>query len=417
MRRLKQHPMFPVFLVVFLGFVGFSLPFPIFAPLFLDSEKYHILPNSYSIEWRTLILGLSLATYPLGQFLGLPLLGQLSDHYGRKKILIVSLLGTLLSYILSALAILWGSLWLLLVSRFICGYTEGNFSIAQSIAADISHGNQRTKNFSIINIAVSLGFVFGPILGGKLSDPHILSWFNFTVPFWFAAFLSIFTIVVIVFQLPETHSQKKDRPKKKIHPFIGLSILHRNFSRLGMRTLYTISFLFFFGLFFFYQFYPTFLVRRYQYNASQIADVAAYIGVFLAATQIGIVHPLAKRMRPRTGVIIGALCLAPVLIILSFNKTLTGILITLPFATAFMSLSTTNLQTLVSHSAPQNIQGEVLGVNTSVQILGEFITCIIGGLMAGTALVGLPLVFGGLMVFVAALVAVAFTSRAQTPEH
>lgn len=410
MRRLKQHPMFPIFMVVFFGYVGFSLAFPIFSPMFLDST-HPFLPTDFPLEYRTLLLGCTLAVYPIGQFLGLPLLGELSDHYGRKSVLSVTLCITCLSYVASALAIIWHSFWMLLISRFICGYAEGNFSIAQSTAADISEGHQRVKNFGVINMAAGLGFVIGPIIGGKLADPHLISWFGDEVPFWFSAILAIVTLLVIYWQLPETKPKSKRDPNHKIHPLSGLTILHRNFSRSGMRGLYMINFLFYFGLFFFYQYFPALLVDRFKFTPSGIADISAYIAVIIAFGQLCIVRPLAKHVQPRKIAILSSFLLAPCLVALTVDHLMFILVFSLPLAGIFMSLATTNLQSVVSHSVSENDQGEVMGVNYSMQILGEVITSLIGGFLAGVFAFSLPLVIGGVVVFLAAFALWMFTTK------
>lgn len=410
MRRIKQHPMFPVFLVVFFGYVGFSLAFPIFSPMFLD-PTHHFLPQHYPIELRTLFLGITLAAYPLGQFLGLPLLGELSDHYGRKSILSITLCVTFLAYIASAIAIMLHSFWLLLISRFICGYAEGNFSIAQSTAADISQGAQRVKNFGVINMAAGLGFVVGPIIGGKLADPELVFWFNDAVPFWFSALLALITLGVLLWQLPETKPKSMRDPNHKVHMFSGLVILHRNFAQSERRGLYLINFLFYFGLFFFYQYFPALLVKRFKFSPSDIADISAYVAVILVLSQLFIVRPLAKRMKTRNAALLGAFLLAPCLIGLTIKSLKWMVILPLPLACIFMSLATTNLQSVVSHSAEENLQGEVMGVNYAMQILGEIITSVIGGFLAGFFIISMPLVLGGVIVFIAAISLWLFTEK------
>ncbi len=413
MHRIKKHPMFPVFVVVFFGYVGFSLAFPVFSPMFLNPAS-PFLPLSTSLKYRTLLLGFTLAAYPAGQIFGLPLLGKLSDTYGRKKILTLSLSVSFLTYITSALGIRMHSFWLLLLSRFVCGYAEGNFSIAQSTAADISSGHQRVKNFGIINMAASLGFVIGPVLGGQLADPDIVSWFSPQLPFWFSALLALFTIVIVFYHLPETKPAPNPFRDKKLHPFSGIRILYDNFSKSKTRGYYFINFLFYFGLFFFYQFYPVLLVTDYAFDSSEIADMAAYVAVILAAAQLLIVRPLAKRFSTRQSAVLGAFLLGPTLIALTVPYFYFVLFFVLPAACIAMAIATTNLQSLVSHSVSEELQGEVMGVNYSMQIFGEILTCLIGGFLAGFFIVSLPLIVGGSIVLLSAFGLQRFTSEKRS---
>ena len=411
MNRIKQHPMLPIFLVVFFGYVGFSLAFPIFSPMFLE-KSHSFFPMDLSVKVRTTLLGFVLAAYPFGQFLGLPLLGQLSDCYGRKSVLSISLWVSLIAYIGSAYAIMIHSFWLLLISRFICGYAEGNFSIAQATVADLSSGHDRVKKFGILNMAASLGFVFGPIIGGKLADPNWVSWFGDDTPFWLAAILILCTWILVMWQLPETKpKEERSKPKDSIHPLTGLMIVHKSFSKVGHRDLYLINFMFYFGLFFFYQYFPVLLVKRYAFTPSGIADVSAYVAVIIALAQLLIVHPLAKRIHPRRAAIIGAFILAPALVCLTLPNFDLSTYIFLPIACIAMALTTTNWQSLVSHSVPEDLQGEVLGVNYSMQILGEIITSALGGFLAGYFIVSMPLIVGGVVVFLSAMAIWIFTKE------
>lgn len=387
----QRHPIFPLLLVIFLGFIGFSLPFPIFSPLFLDPSHQMGLSSD---AMRTMFLGLTLGAYPLGQFVGSPLLGQLSDHHGRKRILLYSLVGTTLSYVLSAYSTHHRFLWLLILSRFLCGITEGNFVIAQAIVTDISQGVQRVRNFGFINIAGSLGFVIGPILGGKLADPTIVKWFDYATPFWFAALFSLLTVFLTLWQLPETHLPQQH--KEKLHPLIGLHKILRGFGDAKLRGLYIVNFVLYLGIFLFYQFYPANLVAYFNMTPSKIADVSAYLGISIALAQLLIVHPLAKILSPKLGTLIGMAGMAPLIVLLAYGHSYFDLYLYLPLASCFMALATTNLQSVVSHSVTRQEQGKVLGTSYAVRIMGEVLTALLGGWFAGMVL-NLPLLIGGVL--------------------
>jgi len=187
---MKKSNLLILFLIVFLDLVGVGILIPVLAPLMLDTGS-QIVPAGWSEATRNLALGILIAVYPLAQFFGAPILGTLSDRYGRKKLLGFSLFGTLIGYILFAVGILTNHLWLLFLSRTLDGFTGGNLSIANSSIADMNAGQKSAKNFGLIGMAFGFGFIVGPFLGGILSDPHLVSWFNHATPFWFAAILSL----------------------------------------------------------------------------------------------------------------------------------------------------------------------------------------------------------------------------------
>ncbi|MCC5831635.1 MAG: MFS transporter [Chlamydiales bacterium] len=168
--------------IVFLGFIGISMPYLIFPPLFLNSS-YAFLPKTCTEASRALFLGITLAAYPLGQFMGSAILGSLSDEYGRKKILITSLLIASISNLFSAISIANQQVVLLIASRLIAGLMEGNITIARAMASDIKSISKH-KSFGKINASASIAFLLGPLLGGVLSERA-----GFSTPFFLIGIL------------------------------------------------------------------------------------------------------------------------------------------------------------------------------------------------------------------------------------
>src|SRR3990167_6466948 len=173
MIQKEQQQLFIILLIVFIGFMGTSIAYPIFPPLFLHPVHGSIIPDDWNQNSRNIFLGIALSAYPLGQFIGSPILGGWSDRGGRKDILILSLTGSTLGYLLSAIALYINSLWLLLLSRFITGLMEGNFAIVRAMAADL-HSISKYKSFGKMNAVAGSGYVMGPILGGLLSDNTVM---------------------------------------------------------------------------------------------------------------------------------------------------------------------------------------------------------------------------------------------------
>jgi len=142
--------------------------------------------------------GWLMSAFPLAQFLCTPILGQLADRYGRKKVLAFSIGGTAISYALFALGIYTKSIPLLFFARILDGISGGNISVAQAVIGDVSNAKNRAKNFGLVGVSIGIGFILGPFIGGKLSDPAVISWFDAATPFWFAAFLSIINHINLI---------------------------------------------------------------------------------------------------------------------------------------------------------------------------------------------------------------------------
>lgn len=231
------------------------------------------------------------------QFFGAPLLGTLADRFGRKKILWISLFGTWLGYLLFIIGILTQNIYLLFIGRSIDGFTGGNISIAQSAISDISTEENKSRNFGLIGMAFGLGFVFGPYIGGKLSDPSIVSWFSFETPFYLALLLTTINIFLVIKMFPET---LKERSTQKIDLLAGFKKLGKAASNSQMRSIFIIVFLLTIGFNFFTQFFQVFLISKFTFTQSQIGDLFAYMGLWIAIAQGAFLRPLSKKYSPHS---------------------------------------------------------------------------------------------------------------------
>ena len=381
MKLIKQNPLVVVFVTIFLDMLGFGVLIPVI-PLLLanPASQYYLLPAGISIQTGYILLGLLTAVYPLGQFFATPILGQLSDKYGRKRILRLSLMGTCLSYILFAIGILIGNIPLLFFSRFFDGITGGNISVAQAAIADITKPENRSKNFGLIGMAFGLGFIFGPYLGGKLSDPSVVSWFNAATPFWAAALLSFGNVIMVTFMFPETHPSPNRALVIKWAKSLGNigKALHLK----SMRVLLGTNFLFQAGFTFFTTFFSVFLISRFGFNQGNIGDFFAYTGLWIAFTQGFVTRRTAKKWREATILKVSILGVGIALLVYFAPQAAWQMLLVTPFFAIFTGLTQSNMTALISRSAGPEIQGEVLGINASVQALAQTLPPILSGFIA-----------------------------------
>ena len=196
---MKQNnkPLFTIFLIVFVDLLGFGIVLPLLPYI---AEKYQASPFTIGI------LG---ATYSFFQLIAGPLLGRLSDRYGRKKLLAISQAGSAIGYLILGLS---NNLPLLFLARIIDGITGGNISIAQAYIADVTTKENRAKGMGIIGAAFGMGFIFGPAIGGFLAK------YSYSYPGYFAMIISIITVILTIVTLPETVSseQRKSEPKAQV---------------------------------------------------------------------------------------------------------------------------------------------------------------------------------------------------------
>ncbi|MEO6883197.1 MAG: MFS transporter [Bacteroidia bacterium] len=365
-KQKAKSPLAAIFFTVFIDLVGLGIVIPIMAPLLLDPHNT-ILPFTASVHFRTLLLGFLIAVYPLAQFFGAPVLGALSDRHGRKPILLISLLGTLLGYVLFALAIIHNDIYLLFWSRLLDGFTGGNISIAYSAISDVSDDTNKAKNFGMIGAAFGLGFVLGPFIGGKLSSPEIVSWFTLATPFWFAAILSTINILWVWLSFPETLLEKRNT---SVSLFTGISNIKEAFGYKDLRIVFLIVFLLTLGFNFFTQFFQVFLIDKFHFTVSQIADMFAYIGIWIVVAQGGVLRPLAKKYNALQMLSVAALLLGLTLPLLLIPSDYKYLYFVIPFVSIFQGLTQPTISTVVSDQANKTEQGRILGINQSIRSLG-----------------------------------------------
>ncbi|MBA3706890.1 MAG: MFS transporter, partial [Bacteroidetes bacterium] len=334
----NKSPLLTIFLTVFIDLLGVGIVIPVIGPLMLD-PTHHMLPLEMSMHSRTILLGFLIAAFPLAQFFGAPMLGALSDRHGRKKILTLSLFGTLIGYLLFAFAILEQNIYILFASRILDGFTGGNISIALSSISDVSDEKSKAKNFGMVGAAFGLGFILGPYIGGKLADPTIISWFNTATPFWFAAILTILNLLFVFVAFPETLREKRHSP---VSMLTGMRNIGRAFQLTHLRTIFLVVFLITLGFNFFTQFFQVFLINKFSYSISQIADIFAYIGIWIVFAQGGLQRPFSKKYLPLSILQISALGLGIALPFLLMPTESKYIFYVLPFIAIFQGLTQPN---------------------------------------------------------------------------
>ena len=386
-----------LYLTVAIDFLGVGLVIPIFAPLFL-SENSNLFSIGTDYATRSFMLGLVLALFPFFQFFGAPALGTLSDKYGRKKILFLSVLGTFLGYILMVFGIVYQNLLLIVVSRAIDGFTGGNISVATSAISDISDKESRVKNFGMLGAIFGICFILGPFLGGKLSDPTVASFFSYETPFVIASILSFLNLILIATLFKDTLA---NRIEKTVSFKTGVKNLIRAFTDEKYKTVFTTIFLVSAGFSFFTQFFQAYLVSKFSFSQSQIGELFAYIGIWIVLTQ-GILVRVVPKVKPQKVVFYSALFLGLFLMTLVIPENYTYIYFILPFIAISNGLLNPNSQAIISELTDENAQGEIFGINQSVQSLGVAVAPLISGIIYSLD-IRLPILTAGVLIVLASI--------------
>lgn len=404
----KKSSLLPLMLAVLIDMIGIGIIIPVVAPLIINNET-GIVPDSWSPFMRDIILGLLLTCYPLAQFFGAPVLGAMSDKFGRKPILTLALLGSMLGYILFGMGVVSNGLLLVFLGRLLDGFTGGNISIVYSAIADISTNESRTRNFGLVGMMFGIGIIIGPAIGGLLANPEYVSWFGPEVPFWVAAGLCGLNALFVVFMFSETIQEKSSAP---IDPFTGFRNIRIAFTLPRLGTLFTVVFLLTLGFAFFTTFFSVFMIKKFQFDETDIGWIFVYIGFWIALVQGGVVAPIAKRFAPGQTIQWAALGLGIALPLLLFPSQAWAIYLVTPLVAFTQGLTGPNINTLVSESALPEQQGLIMGINQSIAALGNAVPPLLAGFLSSVNY-NFPILTAGIITLVAAGVFYLFYYRKQ----
>ncbi len=394
-----------VLFTIFLDVLGVGILIPVLFTLIYSI----FIPAGYSLHDAYLMLGLLTGIYPFMQFLSTPILGQLSDRYGRKPILGFSLAGTAIGYALFAIAIITKNIPLLFFARALDGITGGNLSVARAVVADVTPRERLTQAFGLIGAMFGIGFVAGPYIGARLAVPgasffglfNTPHWFGTATPFWFTAILSTINTILLLSILPETHQHINNTAKMVWTK--SLTNIRKAASAPGLRVIFTAEFLFWGGFTFFTTFFQGLLRQKLHFNTNNVGDFFAYIGIWIAASQAILIPILAKRFKNFQILRVSLVGMGFALFAQLLAGNTAQLLLTAPLIAIFNGMTIANTSSLVSMSASRKIQGEVLGIEASVQALAQAIPAIISGYVA-TFGIAKPVIVGGFTILAGGII-------------
>lgn len=391
-----QKRVLPIlFITLLLDMIGIGMIIPIIPIIFTDPNSSSFLLHGYNRSAQFFIAGLISALFGLMQFFAAPILGELSDVYGRKRLLIIGIGVLAISNIIFGFGIAIKSLIILLVSRIVAGLAAANFSIAQAAIADVTSPQDRAKNFGLIGGAFGLGFIFGPVLGGWIA--HAFD--NAAAPFMFAGALGIINLISCFLFLPETHKNLK--AEHNFHFLKGIHNLQAAFADKEVRHIYLASFLYMSGFSFLISFSGIFLLSRFNLSAGEIGTYFGYVGIFIVITQLFILRLMVKKFNERQILRLSFPVVALGIGIYPFMPSMTLIYLLISFVAIAQGLSIANMGALLSKSVSPERQGAALGINGSLMAFSQGIIPIIAGFGAGIIGLKSPFVAGGILIFLA----------------
>ncbi len=389
-----------VLFTYFVDNLGWAIVFPIFAPLFLDSQNL-IFSADVATSTRMTILGIFLAAFPFGQFLGAPILGELADKYGRKNALVLSIILTFVGYLISGWSIHTKNLIWLFIGRIITGLFSGNLSVCLASISDLSLTEKtKARNFGLLSVLTGFSFILGAFLGGKFSDSTVVKFFNPALPLWMASLLSLVNLFFIIFAFKETIEIKKD---VKFDLLEGIHNIRDALKTKNIKVTYVIYFLFVFAWTILFQFSPVLLIKKFSFSNSQIGNIAAFMGVCWAIGA-GPVHKiLSKRFSPIKILDVSLLVFTILCGFVGFPRQIIGVILLLGFCVIIGGLAWPLCATIISNKAPQKMQGKIMGMSQSMQSLAMVISPVVGGI-SEQLYVHLTFLIASLASFIAGLI-------------
>jgi MFS family permease len=401
-QHAELRALMPLYVVVFIGFVGYSLMITVFTPMLLRADSTMLVPAS-TMAHRTISLGVLLCLYPLGQFVGSPILGSLSDRFGRGRVLLNSLSVTTLCYAAISFSIAAHNLPALGLATLVAGLAEANIVTAQGAIADIVPAEQRNSYFGYIHMAASLAYIVGPLGGGKLADPKLVSWFSDASPFWASFILLMLTALAVLVLFRETKAPDAAQHFGLAEMFASLAHV---FTDSRLRRFYAVNFLLYLVIFGFFRSYPMYLVDEFHLNVSRISEFVAWAGFPIVLANIWLTGFLSARLPTKVMTIGSALLTGAFMALVVVPGTQLGLWPVLFLTGAGLAVCLPSCATSLSNAADAADQGLVMGNNQAVQVAAEAVSGLAAGLLAAIV-VKLPLlVLGGVAIGAAILVAV-----------
>jgi DHA1 family tetracycline resistance protein-like MFS transporter len=300
------------------------------------------------------------SVWALMHFLCSPVLGALSDRFGRRPVILLANAGLGLDYVLMALA---PNLWWLLVGRIVSGVTAASIGTAHAYVADITAPERRAEAFGLIGVGFGLGFILGPALGGLLGDV------NPRLPFWVAGGLSLLNALYGVFVLPESlPKERRSRLQlRKANPIGALQLLNSHPQLLGLAGVSLIANLAHVALPSTFVLYADY---RYGWSQSMIGIALAVVGVFAAVVQGGLVGPAVHRFGERATLIVGLICGVAAFAVFGLATTGGWFWAGMPIM-AFWGLAGPAAQSLMTRLVGPNVQGKLQGARSSLMGVAE----------------------------------------------
>jgi DHA1 family tetracycline resistance protein-like MFS transporter len=352
----NKLPVYFIFITTVLDSMGIGIIMPVMPDLLQEVGNFNLSDAARWGGWLTVV-------FAINQFLFAPTLGGLSDAYGRRPVLLLSLFVMTIDYLVLVFA---QSMWLLFAARVVGGITAATQSTASAYMADISSDEDKAKNFGLLGAAFGVGFILGPLVGGLLAE------FGSRAPFLAAAALAFANMLFGYFVLPETITPELRRPFdwQRANPFGAF----RQMQKLpGLLPLLSVFLLLSIAFFVYPAIWAYFGRAQFSWDAGMVGLTLACYGLGVVIIQGGLIRPILKRLGETTTAVTGMFIHLLSFLAYPFMTQTWHVFAFLPIS-VFSALAMPALQGIMSNSVPRNAQGELQGAMSSLTALATIIS-------------------------------------------
>ncbi|GJQ64479.1 MAG: tetracycline resistance MFS efflux pump [Melioribacteraceae bacterium] len=386
----KKASLLAVFLTVFIDLMGFGILIPIlpnFANRILGIDEFAI--------------GVLMAIFSLVQFLFNKVLGSISDRYGRRPVILTTLLITTGSYVLFSFST---TFLMLFISRLLAGFGGSNIAVAQAYIADITDDKNRSRGMGLIGAAFGLGFVFGPVIGGFLSK------FGYDIAGFGAAGFSFLAFIFAFIFLKESHTERDTSIKINMR-LLDYSLIKRVMQAPVLGLLISIFFIIVFSMANIYGTFALIGEKKYEFGDLKIGLLFGIFGLVGAVVQGGLIKRLSDNFGAKRLVYAGLVLMMIGLSFIPYGVNFTGVAI----AGGLLSFGTGILQptvlSMISNTIDRRQQGEILGLNQSLASLARVLGPLWGGFSFEYLGYEIPFITGALFTFFTLIVALKYLRK------
>jgi len=355
-----EKRLYIIFMIQFTEVLGFSSVMPIIPFLGL------------SLGLNAFEIGLILSIFSICQLFASPITGKLSDRYGRKPLLIFSQISTLIGFILLGLA---NNVWILIAARLVDGLLGSNMTVSQAYISDVTNPKYRTKTFGYSSAVFGAGLIFGPVIGGLLLS------INFSAPFFFAAGISLLSIILVIIFLPESLKKREEKLKFKFGDIIPVKEARYFFKSALIRGVILVIFIYNFGFFLFVNSFPLFAEKQIGAIPQQVSFYMSWLGILRVIFQSVLINPIIKKLNENRALAIGIFAMILAMVLLTFSNSYWIVYLPFFFLAFGTGVGRPILVSKLTNTVKREETGSLLGVNNSLTSIGQIVTPILGGIM------------------------------------